>query len=98
SGAINLVAGQKYDVKIEFYNGDARSGMSLMWESKSLPREYVPQSQLYTDAISAPPPANNAPIANAGTDITIQLPTSSTTLNGSASSDADGTITKYSWT
>ncbi len=39
---------------------------------------------------------NQDPIANAGTDITINLPTNSTTLNGSAS-DADGTIASYSW-
>ena len=42
-------------------------------------------------------PANNvAPIANAGNNITITLPTNSTTLNGSGS-DTDGTIESYSW-
>ncbi|TAH04593.1 MAG: T9SS C-terminal target domain-containing protein [Sphingobacteriales bacterium] len=45
-----------------------------------------------------PPPANQPPVANAGTDITITLPTSSTTLNGSGSTDADGTINTYAWT
>lgn len=42
-------------------------------------------------------PANIAPTANAGTDQTIQLPTSSTTLTGSGS-DPDGSITAYGWT
>lgn len=46
---------------------------------------------------NAPPPPNQAPIANAGSDITITLPTNSTTLNGSASSDPDGTIVSYNW-
>ena len=41
--------------------------------------------------------ANQSPTANAGTDITIVLPTSSSTLTGSGS-DADGTISSYAWT
>jgi len=44
-----------------------------------------------------PPPANKPPVANAGTAQTITLPVSSVTLNGSASSDPDGTISSYSW-
>ena len=44
------------------------------------------------------PAANIPPVANAGSGITITLPTNTATLNGSASSDADGTITTYSWT
>ncbi|RTL59829.1 MAG: PKD domain-containing protein [Sphingobacteriales bacterium] len=47
---------------------------------------------------SSPEPVNQLPIANAGTDITITLPTSSVTLNGSASSDPDGSISAYQWT
>jgi len=42
--------------------------------------------------------ANLAPVANAGTDQVITLPTSSVTLDGSASSDPDGSISTYSWT
>jgi hypothetical protein len=45
-----------------------------------------------------PAPANQLPVANAGTDITITLPVDNTTLNGSASTDPDGTIVGYSWT
>ncbi len=41
---------------------------------------------------------NQPPVANAGTSITITLPTNSTTLNGSQSYDPDGTIAGYSWT
>jgi gliding motility-associated-like protein len=39
---------------------------------------------------------NQPPVANAGVDITIQLPTSSANINGSGS-DADGSIASYSW-
>jgi Secretion system C-terminal sorting domain/PKD domain len=52
---------------------------------------------LWVTVGSAPPPPNQLPIANAGADITLTLPTNSTTLNGSASSDPDGTITGFAW-
>ena len=47
-----------------------------------------------------PPPSgtNQKPVSNAGSDITITLPTNNTTLNGSASKDPDGSIIKYEWT
>ena len=40
---------------------------------------------------------NKVPVANAGLDINITLPTNSVTLSGSGS-DADGSITAYKWT
>jgi hypothetical protein len=46
---------------------------------------------------AAPPPPNQAPVSNAGNNISITLPTNSTTLNGNGSTDADGTITNYTW-
>ncbi|MEO5683193.1 MAG: PKD domain-containing protein [Chitinophagaceae bacterium] len=48
-------------------------------------------------AVAPPPPVNQAPVSNAGSNISITLPTNSTTLNGSTSSDADGTISTYAW-
>lgn len=41
--------------------------------------------------------ANQAPVANAGSDITITLPTNSTNITGTGS-DADGSVTSYAWT
>ncbi len=46
---------------------------------------------------AAPPPPNQPPVAHAGVDQTITLPTNSVTLNGSGT-DPDGTIAKYAWT
>lgn len=43
------------------------------------------------------PKPNTAPVANAGTDQQIRLPINKITLNGSGSSDSDGTISTYSW-
>jgi hypothetical protein len=41
---------------------------------------------------------NHKPIANAGTDQTITLPTNTINLDGSASTDPDNNITGYIWT
>ncbi len=46
---------------------------------------------------AAPTPANQAPTANAGSDITITLPTNSVSLNGSGN-DPGGSISAYQWT
>jgi K+-transporting ATPase c subunit len=43
------------------------------------------------------PAGNIAPVANAGADQTITLPTNAVSLNGSGT-DADGTIAGYTWT
>jgi hypothetical protein len=98
STPITLVAGQRYDIKLEYFNTDGGTGMGLSWASASLPLEYVPQSQLFTDAVITPPVTNQGPVAKAGADMVIQLPVNNTTLNGSASSDPDGKIVTYLWT
>jgi hypothetical protein len=43
-------------------------------------------------------PINRPPIANSGIDQTITLPTNTTLLDGSASTDPDNNITAYAWT
>jgi Secretion system C-terminal sorting domain/Domain of unknown function (DUF4832)/PKD domain len=48
--------------------------------------------------ITVLPAINKAPVANAGASASITLPTNSITLDGSKSSDPDGTISSYSWT
>ncbi|MEO6731287.1 MAG: PA14 domain-containing protein [Ferruginibacter sp.] len=52
--------------------------------------------KFYKDYSSISSP-NQAPVANAGSDINITLPATSGSLNGSGT-DADGTIASYSWT
>ncbi len=44
------------------------------------------------------PAVNQPPVANAGTDQSITLPTDSTLLTGNLSFDPDGTIVSYQWT
>ncbi|MGZ5285646.1 MAG: PKD domain-containing protein, partial [Flavisolibacter sp.] len=43
------------------------------------------------------PPVNQAPVARAGNDAAITLPVNSTTLNGTTSTDPDGSISQYTW-
>jgi pimeloyl-ACP methyl ester carboxylesterase len=46
---------------------------------------------------SGTPPANKLPVSNAGSDVTITLPTNSVSLTGSGS-DPDGYVAGYAWT
>jgi hypothetical protein len=96
SSSIALTAGQKYKIKLEYFNTDDRSNLSLYWQSTSLAQQIIPQTQLYTDTTGTPP-SNQAPTAIAGSDVSITLPTSSVSLNGSSSFDTDGTINTYAW-
>lgn len=94
SNSISLTGGQLYDIKLEFFNQDDRSGCTLEWECPLLKREFIPMSQLYPGDVKPPdPPVNKAPVANAGPDQEIVV---SMVLNGSGS-DSDGTITGYLW-
>lgn len=46
---------------------------------------------------SEPEEPNKPPVAHAGDNLTIQLPTETVTLDGSSSEDPDGTILTYKW-
>ena len=48
SKAIQLMAEQQYDFKLEYYNEDDRSLCLLDWQSPTLKREAIPMSQLYS--------------------------------------------------
>lgn len=48
--------------------------------------------------VNDPSQSNRPPVANAGSDQTITLPTNTVSLNGSVSTDPDNNITGYVWT
>ena len=48
SATVTLVAGQKYDIQIEFYYNSGGAAMRLLWSSASTPKVVVPQRQLFS--------------------------------------------------
>jgi hypothetical protein len=60
AGTVELKAGQKYEIKMEYYQGGGPACAMLMWSSESQEQEIVPATQLYppseaSKAMAAPP-------------------------------------------
>jgi hypothetical protein len=47
SGAINLIAGRKYDLKMEYYDNGGSGFARLLWSSPSTPKAVVPADKLF---------------------------------------------------
>lgn len=47
SGTIDLVAGQKYDIKVEYYDLSGTANIKLEWKSAQQVREVIPYTQLF---------------------------------------------------
>ncbi|MDQ3814732.1 MAG: PQQ-dependent sugar dehydrogenase, partial [Armatimonadota bacterium] len=56
SGTIQLTAGVRYAIKMEFYEGGGEAVAQLLWSSPSTPKQAVPKTQLYPTATSSQPP------------------------------------------
>ncbi len=52
TGTIALVAGQKYDIKLEYFDNAYSAVSRLSWSSNSQAKEIIPQSQLYSPALA----------------------------------------------
>ncbi|HLF25875.1 MAG TPA: glycoside hydrolase family 9 protein [Anaerolineae bacterium] len=62
SGTINLTAGQRYDITVEFYESAGDASVVFSWATISQPKQVVPQSQLYPAAGPTPTPGpSNTP-------------------------------------
>ena len=62
SGTIKLVAGQKYDIVIEYYESGGEAVTKLLWSSASTPKQIVPSSQLYPPAAGVRIMGSNLPV------------------------------------
>ncbi|PWU16295.1 MAG: hypothetical protein C5B50_13860 [Verrucomicrobia bacterium] len=60
SGTLDLTAGQKYDMVMEYYEQTVGAVAQLRWSGQYLPKEIVPQSQLYAAASSPVHPTLNS--------------------------------------
>ena len=47
SGSIALTAGQKYDIKVEYYEGGYTALCELRWSSASTAKAIIPKAQLF---------------------------------------------------
>ncbi len=47
-GTISLIAGQRYPIRIDYYENRGDAVMSLLWSSPSLAKQVIPQSQLFS--------------------------------------------------
>jgi hypothetical protein len=66
-GSITLQAGQKYDIKLEYYERVDQAAVQLLWSSPSQAKQIIPQARLYAPASSqAPAPVVVAPSASPG--------------------------------
>ncbi len=52
SGSINLVAGNRYPIKIEYFELTGEAVAKLLWSSDKTPKQIIPQSQLFTTTIT----------------------------------------------
>jgi len=50
SGTINLVAGTKYNIKVEYYENAWDATAQLRWSSPSTAKQVIPKTQLYPTA------------------------------------------------
>ena len=46
TGSIALMAGQRYDIRMEYFDGTFNAVAKLLWSSPSIERQVIPQSQL----------------------------------------------------
>jgi hypothetical protein len=75
SGKIALGDGQRYNVRLEYYNEDDRSGVNLFWSCSSLSKEYIPQSQLFPNPLISLPINESLPAIQRVTITGLQVQT-----------------------
>jgi hypothetical protein len=63
SGTIALVAGLKYDIKIEYYEGTGLASMKLSWSSAHTAKDIVPTSALFSNTVPAVTVPDNYTVA-----------------------------------
>jgi hypothetical protein len=54
SGSIALTAGQKYDVRLDYYENAGGAACQLLWSTPTRAKAVIPQSQLYPPSATAP--------------------------------------------
>ena len=89
SAGISLVAGRKYPVKLEFFQGTGGATMQLLWNYPGQPQQVIPQAQLFTGNGTVPAAPTN--LAASPLDKAVQLNWS--TAAGAASYNVKRSLT-----
>lgn len=92
SSAVSFVAGQKYPIRIEFFESTSGALTRLSWSSSSTPKQVVPKTQLYPGIANKLPVIASAPSATPN-----PATTSQTVAFKVVATDSDGDALKYSW-
>jgi glucose/arabinose dehydrogenase len=66
SGTISLTTGQRYSIRMEFYENGGGATARLFWSSSSTPKQIVPTSRLYSQGTGGPTPYRGIPAAIPG--------------------------------
>lgn len=53
TAVVNLEAGRRYVLRLDYFENRGRASVRLLWSSPSTPQQVVPQSQLYTSINAA---------------------------------------------
>ncbi|NJK52839.1 MAG: DUF4347 domain-containing protein [Leptolyngbyaceae cyanobacterium SU_3_3] len=64
NGTIALVAGQKYDIQMEYYDNGFDAVSRLLWAGPGVAKQVIPTSQLYS---TIPPVIDPGPVPDPGT-------------------------------
>ncbi len=81
SGTFTMVAGVRYDVRLDFYENGGGAMAVLLWSSPSTAKQVVPQTQLYPPSAPTPPQNTNN--------------TTATTTSTPGDSDGDGLLDDF---
>ncbi|MBN8676020.1 MAG: T9SS type A sorting domain-containing protein, partial [Chitinophagales bacterium] len=98
SSSITINTDRNYVNKASFTNLTPVSGRITITLERITTYTYINGFTLTENGGGGTPVPNQPPVARAGNDINLVLPANSSTLNGSTSSDPDGTIASYNWT
>ena len=82
SGQIDLEAGVRYDIRMEYYEAGGAAVAQLRWASASQSLEVVPESQLYAATDLGPDPGDSLQ--------------AQTVLTGNRSTDLDRFLARWS--
>ncbi len=94
SAPVTLVAGQKYNLQMDYFENTGRAGALLYWSSKSIPQEIIPTEHLFDGQTTTPPaaPTNLTGSAASATQMNLKWADNSDNESGfEVERSADGT-------